>query len=274
MDMMDQIQQQIYCLMQTINQMKNEINLSYPINNKIRIQFRNSQIDPINKLPSGNLIVECGPDDEIHELIEKYFEKAKINGDCKNYLKFIFQAKSIDIYSKSTIGEIGLYNNTNIFILIISKIKINFKISNDYLYIKSGIICLDRILVKDLINDFLDDTGIEEEDIKNYIYNNKILNQSISLQHAGLYDNSDIIVNLNKPIQYINIIFKSKDEKEIYNIKCLKTEKISSIKRKLKEILDEDYFHLRFNSKKIDNSDEKKSLEELGIKDNSIIFFE
>ena len=79
---------------------------------------------------------------------------------------------------------------------------------------------------------------------------------------------------MNKPIQYINIIFKSKDEKEIYNIKCLKTEKISSIKRKLKEILDEDYFHLRFNSKKIDNSDEKKSLEELGIKDNSIIFFE
>ena len=78
---------------------------------------------------------------------------------------------------------------------------------------------------------------------------------------------------MNKPIQYIKIIFKSKDEKEIYKINCLKTEKFSSIKRKLEEILGKYFFHLRFNSKEIDNSDEKKRAEELGIKDNSVIFF-
>ena len=32
--------------------------------------------------------------------------------------------------------------------------------------------------------------------------------------------------------------------------------------------------HLRFNSKEIDDSDEKKRAEELGIKDNSVIYFE
>ena len=247
---------------------------------KIKIYFRsnnaNINIDPINKLFLEKvIIIECGYDDEIHEIIEKYLEIAKIK-EYSNNFKFIFDAKSIDIYSKSKIGEIGLENNSNIFVVGVPRIQINFKISNDYLYIKSGIISLDRIIVNDLIQDFLDNTGIKEEDIKNYIYNNKILNQYISLQYAGIYNNSDIIVNLNKPIQYIKLIFKSKDEKEIFNINCLKTEKFSSVKRKLKDkISDKIYYNLKliFNSKNIDDSEEEKRAQELGIKDNSTIYF-
>ena len=250
------------------NSINNNINQS---ENKIKIIFRIRDIDPINELFIKNLIIECGHDEEIHEVIEKYLEKAKIK-DYSKYFRFFFNAKCLDIYSKSKIGDIGLCDYNNIFVIIYS-IKINFKISNDYLYIKSGILFIDRISVRGLIKVFLDETGIKEEDIKNYIYNNKILNQRIPLLYAGLYDNSDIFVNLNKQIQYIKIIFKSKEEKEIYKIKCLKTEKFSSIKRKLEEISGKYFFNLRFNSKEIDNSDEKKRAEELGIKDNSVIFF-
>ena len=254
------------------NSINNNINQS---ENKIKINFRTANIDPlINKLFIENIIIiECGTNEEIHEIIEKYLEKAKIK-DYSKYLKFAFNASSLDIYSKFKIGDIGLFNNPNIFVISIFTIKINFKISNDYLYIKSNIFFIDRISVRDLIEVFLDETGIKEEDIKNYIYNNKILNQSIPLLYAGLYDNSDIFVNLKKQIQYIKIIFKSKDEKEIYKIKCLKTEKFSSIKRKLEEILGNYFDHLRFNSKEIYCFDEKKRAEELGIKDNSIIYFE
>ena len=72
------------------------------------------------------------------------------------------------------------------------------------------------------------------------------------------------------------LLRKSKDEKEIFNINCLKTEKISSVIRKLKDkIADENYYRLKliFNSKNIDDSEEKKRAQELGIKDNSTIYF-
>jgi hypothetical protein len=92
------------------------------------------------------------------------------------------------------------------------------------------------------------------------------------LQHAGLYDNSDIIVKLKRPIQYITIIFKSKDDNKNYEIKCLKTEKICSIKSKLKMSCDLYSKDLVFNSKIISKDDLKKRAEELGIKDKSVIF--
>ena len=79
---------------------------------------------------------------------------------------------------------------------------------------------------------------------------------------------------MKKQIQYIKIIFKSKDEKDIYKINCLKTEKISSIQRKLEEIADIGIWKLIFNTKEINDSVEEKRAEELGIKDNSVIYFE
>lgn len=251
-----------------INSINDKINQS---ENKISIIFI-SNIDPINKIASKILVIKCGPSDEISELIEKYFEKAKINEDYKKYFKFIFNANALDIYSKSKIKDVDLCTNANIFV-IISIIKINFKISNNFLYIKKGICFLDKISVNELIKDFLDDSGIKDEDIKNYTYNDKIINKSISLQHAGLYDNSDIIVNMNKPIQFIKIIFKSEDEKEIYKINCLKTEKMSSMKSKLEEMANKTIWNLKFNSNAIYDSDIEKRAEELGIKDKSVIYF-
>jgi len=278
-------------LMNEFNLNKINQNNNNQSENKITIIIRKSinevLIDPINKelflkiskIEKG-VIIESQPDDKVYELIEKYFEKIKINESFKKYFIFIFNAMKLNI--SLTLKECEIINNSNIFIILISGIKINFKISNDYLYIKSGIVCLDRIRVNDLIHDFLDETGIKEEDIKNYIYNNKILNQSIFLQHAGLYDNSDIIVNMNRPIQYIKIIFKSKeDKKKIYNINCLKAEKIISIKRKIENITntedcdlflkkEDNYGFLEF--KKIEY-DEKSRAEEIGLKNNSVIYF-
>ena len=64
--------------------------------------------------------------------------------------------------------------------------------------------------------------------------------------------------------------------KETHKINCLKTEKISSIKRKLKEKLGDENnnpLKLIFNEKIINDSDEIKKAEELGIENNSKIFF-
>ena len=255
-----------------INSINNNIKKS---EKEISIIFRKSDshiIDHINEFPKNEFppyCIYCKPDDKICEMIEKFFETAKINDNYKKYFIFIFNGKILDIYSSLALREYGITNNANIYIL--PGIKINFKISNDFLYIKSGIICLDKITVYSLIKDFLDETGIKGEDIKNYIYNNKIINQKISLQYAGLYDNSEIIVKLNKQIQYIKIIFKSEDEKEIYKFNCLKTEKISSIKRKLEENAGKGIWKLIFNKKEI--TDEEKRAEALGIKDNSVIYF-
>ena len=204
----------------------------------------------------------------------------------RNIFFFVYNARRLNI--SLTLKELGITDQRHIFVLIQGRTKINFKISNDYLYIKNGIYCLDRIRVDDIIYDFLDETGIEREDIKNYIYNNKILNQSIFLQQAGLYDNSDIIVNMNRPIQYIKIILKSKKDQEIIdNINCLKTEKIISIKRKIENVVNEneDNCNLFLEKEKKGNSygflefkkieyDEKTRAEEIGLKNNSVIYFE
>ena len=268
--------------------------------NVISIKFRNQfvkqkTIDPINgelflkisKITKNEYNIECGPDDKVHEMIEKYFEKTKINDYYKKYFTFIFDAKAIKNTSL-TLKESGITNNNKtVFVFNIGGIKINFKISNDYLYIKTGIIALDTIKVYELIDNFLNETGIKAEDIKNYIYNNKIINERISLHYAGLYDNSDIIVKMNKPIQYIKIIFQSTDGIKSYNINCLKTEKIISIKRKIKEKAKANtrISNLYWGKEKKDDIfrslefeeivyDEKSRAEEIGLKDNSVIYFE
>jgi len=263
--------------------------------NVITIKFRNEfikqkTIDPINrelllKITKDEYNIECGRDDKVYEMIEKYFEKTKINDYYKKYFTFIFNAMVIKNTSL-TLKESGITNNyKTVFVCIIGGIEINFKISNDYLYIKTGIFCLDTIKVYELIKDFLDETGIKEEDIQNYFYNNKIINQNISLNYAGLYDNSDIIVKMNKPIQYIKIIFKSKDGKKSYNINCLKTEKMISIERKIKKMANESIRNLFWRKEKKDDIfrdlefeeikyDEKSRAEEIGLKDNSVIYFD
>ena len=280
------------------NNQFNSINNNNQSENKITIIFHNYflreqfyPIDPINKelflrisKIEKILKIENKPEDEVYELIEKYFEKVKINECFKKYFFFVYNARRLNI--SLTLKELGINDQRHIFVLIQGRTKINFKISNDYLYIKSGICCLDRITVFELIYDFLDETGIKEEDIKNYFYNNKILNQSIFLQQAGLYDNSDIIVNMNRPIQYIKIILKSKEDQEIIdNINCLKTEKIISIKRKIENIINIKDCNLFLEKEKKGNSygflefkkieyDEKTRAEEIGLKNNSVLYFE
>ena len=90
---------------------------------------------------------------------------------------------------------------------------------------------------------------------------------------------------MNKPIQYIKTIFKSKDGERSYNINCLKTEKIISIKRKIKEKANKNISNLFWGKEKKDDIfrslefeeikyDEKSRAEQIGLKDNSVIYFE
>lgn len=117
---------------------------------------------------------------------------------------------------------------------------------------------------------------ISSEIIK-YVYNSKILNENLTTEEAGLKDNSEIVVYVKNPLNYIYLKFRSINSKNMeknktIKIECLKTEAMSSIflrySRKL-NISNQDIRYY-FNSKEIGYYSEE-NIEKLGIKNESII---
>ena len=103
----------------------------------------------------------------------------------------------------------------------------------------------------------------------------------MTVEEAGLKDESEIFVSLkNNCNKYINIIFENGNERRV--IKCLKNEKFSSVYERFKGITTTQNKYIRFflNFIEIDEFDrftweiiEEKTLEELGLKDNSVIYY-
>ena len=135
--------------------------------------------------------------------------------------------------------------------------------------------------INELIKKFLDTTGLNSSDIKNFVYNNKNINQNLTVEEAGLKDGSEIFVSLkNNSNKYINILFENGDERRV--IKCLKNEKFFQAYERFKGITSTQNKYIRFslNLIEIDELDrfmwniiQKKTLEELGLKDNSVIYY-
>ena len=112
------------------------------------------------------------------------------------------------------------------------------------------------------------------------------MSQDYIIKESEVKDNSEIIIKLNKNSAYfINIKFKPLDEsyEKVTDIKCCNKEKISSIIRRFKAAIElKPEFYLRFliKTKEIDESDGLKlkmtdlTVEDFGLKNNSIIFYE
>ena len=134
-----------------------------------------------------------------------------------------------------------------------------------------------------MTKEFLENTGLNPSDIKNYIYNNKKINPNLTIKEIGIKNNSEIIIDLkDKSIKFINIIFKISNNDEGIKIKCLKKEKFTTLIRRFKIITtnEDKCISFVFDLKEIDDLDtlkqeeaSNKSLEELGLKDNSIIYY-
>jgi len=175
-------------------------------------------------------------------------------------------------------------NKSIIFALKEKRPVINFKISNEYFYMAEYNDYQDK-KISELIQNFLDGTGFNSTDVKNYVYNNKVLNQNLTIKEIGIKNNSDILVNLNSksPIKLVNLIFQlGVDESERIIIKCLKNEKFDSVIRKFEKITSNqcNYIRFAFDLREIDTFDnlkwsalKYKTLEDLGLKDNSVIVY-
>ena len=282
------INNMIYQIQQHFNNIQNQFDslstnmnqLQSQNNNNITVVFRlNGPWE--DQVPKVDYI-QCNPKDDIKELFEKWRKKNNIYDDN---IKFIYNAKSLSYSYENlipTIEEFGITNNANIFVIktstLDSSFEIIFRISKDHFYF---VYSYREQKISELIKKFLDTSGFNPSDIKNFVYNNKNINQNLTVEEAGLKNGSEIIVSLkNNSNKYINIIFENGNERRV--IKCLKNEKFSSVYERFKGITSTQnkYIRFSFNFIEIDELDifmwniiQKKTLEELGLKDNSVIYY-
>ena len=109
----NQYQNQIQDMNSNMNQDNQNSGLQTPLKNNITVVFRvgdNISADPLK--------IQCTSSDRISDLIERYRNKSQDNDPTK---KFIFNARELD--SNLTVGEAGLYEGSNIFVVKTKGIK-------------------------------------------------------------------------------------------------------------------------------------------------------
>ena len=252
------------------NNINGNFNLINQINKKKKnVVFRFS--GKYHKKPPIN--IEFEDDDLMSTLIEKFRRKSNFNENAK----FIFNASQC--YENFTAKELGFCDSSIIYVievhLIIFKIPILENVNFPF------IIQIDkRDKVSEIIDSFISKSGLNRTLITNYAFNYKILNENITREEAGLVDNSEIYAHLKIPLDYIYIIFQSinndymKNKYDNIKIECLKTEKICSLFDRYRYKTDNINNWIKsfsFKLKEIDSLDSVKSVEEFGLKNESII---
>ena len=131
--------------------------------------------------------------------------------------------------------------------------------------------------VSEIIDSFILKSGLTRSLILKCVFNSRTLNEDMTIEEAGLKENSEINVYIKNPLDYIFINFKSINNDNMNNnkyikIECLKTEKIESLLKRYEYKTGMDrWITFSFNSKKIEWDDEKKNIEEFGLKNGSTI---
>ena len=122
-------------------------------------------------------------------------------------IKFIFCDEHLN--PNSTAREVGITNNSNIFVVKISEIII-FKIYGIKDINFPIIISLfNKNKISEIIDSFIFESGLSKTLILKYVFNSKILNESMTIEEAGLKNKSEIIVYIKNPLDYIFINFQS-----------------------------------------------------------------
>ena len=228
----------------------------------------------LNYEKDAAILISFHNNDLLSELIQRFISQTNIKINNKN-LKYIFNAKQINTFL--TAKEVGLMENCNIF--VVGYIKITFTISGLDVPI---IIIMNSsefdTKVSELIDIYLDYSGLNIYDIIRFEYNSKILNVDNSRVFEVLENNSTIFVITKKKFKTIFVFIKyynnvSKEYEMPFKMECLKNTKIKALieiyknKFEIKYYYDE-LFYAFFNSEKIDVD---KRIEETKIKNNSTI---
>ena len=296
-NMINQIQQQlnqINNIYQEINTIKNQINT---INMDINSINFNSKLSLNNNIINNNednetisvifrqngagqkdpsFMVYCNIFENISTLIKKYRNKS---GDYSYIKAFIFNSKRLNIYSPLTIEELGITNDSNIFVINPKfNNKINYRFLNDDIHVKFYFFENSKIsnyLYSVVHGNFV----LNSSDIINYIYNSKKVDKDYIIKESEVKDNSEIIIKLNKQsVYFINVTFEPLYDEETTKIKCLNKEKISSILARFKLIksLTKNYLRFLFKTIEIDELNSMKlnlTAEDFGLKNNSVILY-
>ena len=270
-------------LMNNSNDVSNLLGLDNPMfkfMNETRNDYNNQLMNAIfhfsgeNSAHKSPIMVQYKPSDLISKFIEKFRKKANY---FNKLAKFIFNAKELNF--NLTCAEAGLTDDCHIFVIDLPSWKIICKISGMknvnlpfIIYIKP------KQEVSEIIDSFILESGLTRSLILKCVFNSRTLNEQLTIEEAGLKENSEINVYIKNPLYYIFINFKSINSDNMNNnkyikIECLKTEKIESLleRYKYKTGMDQLFITFSFNSKKIEYDDKKKNIEEFGLKNGSTI---
>ena len=139
------------------------------------------------------IMIKYKDEDLISTLIDKFIKKYE-RKLIKENIKFIFNAKKLN--ENLTAKEAGLTQYANIFVSYNRNYNIIFK----FLEIKNAecpfLIPFIFEKISDLMYLFISLTGLNSSDILNLYYKNKKLNEGLSIEEAGLMNNSEIFVKL------------------------------------------------------------------------------
>ena len=109
-------------MMMNMMNMNMNFNNLMPINDEDRMKNINEKIDVFFRQSGENnhipIIISCGPNEKISDIITKYRTKSKDNDKNK---KFVFNAHYLNY--TLTVAEAGITNNANIFVVETKKIK-------------------------------------------------------------------------------------------------------------------------------------------------------
>jgi len=175
----------------------------------LSVTFRMNKVAPV--------MIQCQSKDKMKETIDKYCAKALLKN--KEEYNFIFNAKKVIL--SDTVGENGITNNSNIFIVKKSQDEIakekenkknNHNINNNSSILEEGwtlffvnpniygskisIKINEQKLVKEALDKFFQSLDISNSTQKRmkFIFNNKELFPDMLICQSGLSNNSEILV--------------------------------------------------------------------------------
>ena len=241
-----------------INRNISELNSETQGEKDISVIFKDDKFkgkDPIK--------INCNENDLISSLIEKFYTKWTCGKGKKrdNRYKFIFKGKKLN--EQMTIREAGITINDN-KIFIVNKFDIIFKLY-DGSHIKVQI--NNDELVSDIIKKFLNKSGYESKDIKNYVFGDYPLYENMAVGETQLQDNSVVFVIVKKKIEKISISLLDGGTTiggPQCNIDCPINFKVSALFDKCYDKI------IVFDDKKLE---EDITFKEAGITDNSNIYY-
>ena len=224
--------------------------------------FRFTNFD--NQIP---VMIPFDPNEKVSALIERFRKRSNFYDEK---VKFIYNAKNLNV--NLTIGEAGITNNSNIFLVRNDGdiYRIHFKFLNltkNHFPIEIKIGGFKPIC--ELSKRFLKKVYLKGEGFKFILNSQPLGNEDLPIEKAGFTEKQEIFVETEKPLKIISLIFKFFDNDNNINIDVVVNLYIPALIQIIENNFDLKVKQLIFNNKELDR---ELTIEEAGLKNNDIIY--